>query len=126
MSLRYAKLLIFWGVVFVVSLFLIFSGFSGSFPLGSIDGGDQTPTAPEGEDGSQDEGMNLNIILGVVTAVISGAGFMATTIFALREDRRETALYELQIKNLKREIERKDLEIEKLRQDQEPYDSIDG
>ena len=124
MSMRYAKFLIFWGVVFVISLFFIFTGFGNNFsgfPESSI-GLDKPPVNPEGEEGQEEE-PNWNIILGVVTAVISGAGFMATTIFALREDRRDTALYDLQIKNLQKEIEQKNLEIEKLRREQEPYDS---
>lgn len=119
MSLRYAKLLIFWGVIFIVSLFLIFTGFGNDFPLGST-GSDQSPLVPEEGEAPDDEGSNWNLILAVVTAVTSGAGFVVTTIFALRDDRRESALHQLEIENLKREIEHKDLEIEKLRQDREP------
>ncbi len=128
MSLRYAKLLIFWGVAFIVSLFLIFTGFGNEFPLGSdgSNGSDLIPLDPDEPEEPEDEGANLNIILGVVSAVTSGAGFIVTTIFALRDDRRETALHELQIKNLKQEIEQKDLEIKKLRQEREPYDTGDG
>ncbi len=121
MSLRYVKLLILWGVVFVISLFFIFSGFGDFFQSSSesLNGSDKPAIGPEGEDA----GPNWNLILGVVTAVTSGAGFITTTFFALREDRRETAVHDLQVKNLKKEIEQKDLEINKLRQDQEPYDS---
>lgn len=124
MSFKYARLLVFWGVIFVISLFLIFTGFGNAFSSDS--NGLDHPAVPE-IDGKPDETeTNWSLILGVVTAVTSGAGFMATTIFALRDDRRESELHELQVKNLKREIEQKDLEIEKLRQEQEPYDRLNG
>ena len=121
MSLRYAKLLVFWGVVFVISLFLIFTGFGNIFQSSSEPsiGPDKPAIGPEGED----TWPNWNLILGVITAVTSGAGFITTTFFAMRDDRRETALHDLQIKNLQKEIEQKDLEIKNLRQDQESYDS---
>ena len=62
-------------------------------------------------------------MLAIVTAVASGGGFIATTYFAIREDRRDVALHDLQIESLKREIAHKDLEIARLRQEQEQDDS---
>jgi hypothetical protein len=126
MSWKYVRLLVFWGVVFVLSLFFIFSGFGNSslIEINSLNELDWPNTVPESGEKPEQTGTNWNIILGIVTAVTSGAGFLATTIFGLREDRRDTALHALQIENLKKEIEQKDLEIEKLRQDQEPFDSL--
>lgn len=125
MSLRYARLMIFWGVLFVTALLLLFTGFGSTFSseAETSNGLDGPTTSPDGGDKPEETGANWNIILGVVTAVTSGAGFIATTFFALREDRRDTALNELQIKNLERDIEQKNLEIDRLRQDQERYDS---
>ncbi|MDX1414066.1 MAG: hypothetical protein R3293_07735 [Candidatus Promineifilaceae bacterium] len=122
MSLRYARLLIFWGVAFVISLFLIITGFGSSFSTRdphSSNGLDKPNAVPDDGDEPEGEETNWNLILGIVTAITSGAGFVATTYFALREDRREAAIHELEIKNLKQEIEQKNLEIERLRRDQE-------
>ena len=50
-----------------------------------------------------------------ITAVISGLGFIFTTFFAYREDRRAAALHQIQLVNAQKEVARKDLEIEELR-----------
>ena len=124
MSGKYSKLLVFWGVLFVLSLLFIFTGLgtmsrTGS---GSSTGLDKPTTAPEGGELVAEEDLNWSLVLAIVTAVASGGGFIATTYFAIREDRRDAALHDLQIETLKREIAHKDLEIAKLKQEREPRD----
>lgn len=125
MSGKYAKLLVFWGVLFVLSLFFIFTGLGTSLRSGmdSSDGLDKPTVDPEGPDRPEEEAFNLGMVLAVITAVASGGGFIATTYFAIRDDRREAALHQLQIESLKKEIEHKDLEISRLRHEQEPTPS---
>ena len=124
MSGKYSKLLVFWGVLFVLSLLFIFTGLgtmsrTGS---GSSTGLDKPTTAPEGGELVAEEDFNWSLVLAIVTAVASGGGFIATTYFAIREDRRDAALHDLQIETLKLEIAHKDLEIAKLKQEREPRD----
>lgn len=119
MSGKYAKLIIFWGVLFVLSLLFIFTGLGASLQSGmeGSDGFDKPNVDPEGGDKPEEAGFNLGMVLAVVTAVASGGGFVVTTYFAVREDRREADLHQLQIESLKREIAHKDLEIARLRQE---------
>lgn len=119
MSGKYSKLLIFWGVLFVLSLFFIFTGLGPSQPS-AADGSNELhrPNVdPEEGDKPQESAANWGMVLAVVTAVASGGGFIATTYFAIREDRRDAAIHQLQIKSLKKEIEHKDLEIARLRRE---------
>jgi hypothetical protein len=121
MSGKYSKLLVFWGVIFVLSLLFIFTGLGTSLRIGS--GGlielDRPTVAPEEGAETIATGFNWGIALAVITAVASGGGFIATTYFAIREDRRDAAIHQLQIASLKKEIEHKDLEIARLRQERE-------
>ena len=121
MSGKYAKLLIFWGVLFVLSLFFIFTGLGTSFQSGTdpTNGLDKPPVGPEEVGKPAETGFNWGMVLAVVTAAASGGGFIATTYFAIRGDRRDAAVHQLQIESLKREIEHKDLEIAKFRQERE-------
>jgi hypothetical protein len=52
MTGKYGKLLIFWGALFVLSLFFIFTGFGASFFAGSegSNGLDKPTVDPEGPD----------------------------------------------------------------------------
>jgi hypothetical protein len=121
MSGKYSKLLIFWGVLFVLSLLFIFTGLGPSFQSGMdpTSGLDKPTVDPEEVEKPDETAFNWGMVLAVVTAVASGGGFIATTYFAIREDRRDASLHQLQIQSLKREIEHKDLEIAKLRQERE-------
>ena len=121
MSGKYSKLLIFWGVLFVLSLLFIFTGLGTSFQSGTdpTNGLDKPTVDPEEVEKPDETAFNWGMVLAVVTAVASGGGFIATTYFAVREDRRDVAMHQLQIESLKREIEHKDLEIAKLRQEGE-------
>ena len=88
----------------------------------SLGGGEEIdgPGLPEGGDRpSEESGGQWSLILSTVSAFISAAGFMATTYFAMRNDRRQTALTELEIQKLANEVERQRLEIEDLRRKQE-------
>ena len=122
MSGRYSKLLVFWAILFTLSAAVIFVNIrvlqqrtEGSFPPGI---GPEVPdSGPDEGEQPADSSQTWAIVLAVVTAVASGGGFIVTTIFALRNDRRESALYLLQIKNLKKEIEHKDLEIERMKRE---------
>ncbi len=124
MSGKYRKLQVFWGVLFVLSLLFIFTGLGSRLleGIGESDGLDK-PTVDPGEPDQpgqqQGESFNLGMVLAVITTVASGAGFVATTYFAIRDDRRQTEVHQLQIQSLKKEIEHKDLEITRLRQEQE-------
>lgn len=125
MSGKYSKLLVFWGVLFALSLFFIFTGLGTTSRTESApsNGLDKPTIGPEGGELVAEADSNWNMVLAIVTAVASGGGFIATTYFAIREDRRDTALHDLQIETLKREIAHKELEIAKLRQEQEQEDS---
>ena len=121
MSGKYSKLLIFWGVLFVLSLLFIFTGLGTSFQSGKepTNGLNKPTVDPEEGEKLAETAFNWGMVLAVVTTIASGGGFIATTYFAVREDRRDVAMHQLQIESLKREIEHKDLEIAKLRQEGE-------
>jgi len=121
MSGKYSKLLIFWGVLFVLSLLFIFTGLGPSFQSAaeSSNGFDKPTVGPDEGEVPEETAFNWGMVLAVVTAVASGGGFIATTYFAIREDRRDAAIHQLQIESLQKEIEHKDLEIARLRQEQE-------
>ncbi|HEX6384701.1 MAG TPA: hypothetical protein VF177_08535, partial [Anaerolineae bacterium] len=72
--------------------------------------------APAGRPGDPGESAasSLPIILSVVTAIVSAGGFIFSTIFAFRQDRRAAQLHSLEIKRLNRELRQKELEIERL------------
>ncbi|MCA9952296.1 MAG: hypothetical protein KDE48_21750 [Anaerolineales bacterium] len=109
MSGKYSKILLFWSLLFIVSVFIAIIGWN-RLEL-ALDG---RPPEPE------DTQISLNIILGVVSAITSAGGFIVTTYFALREDKRDKSMHDLQIEKLKREIEEKDLELERLRKQEPP------
>ena len=125
MSGKYAKLLVFWAVLFVLSLFFLLSGLD-TVPWaasGPSNGLNKPSTGPESGEMVEEPEFDWSLVLATVTAIASAGGFIATTLFALREDRREAALHQLQIETLKREIAHKDLEIARLRQDQQQRDA---
>jgi len=126
MSGKYAKQLIFWGVLFVLSLYLIFTGLgpSNQNEIGELENLDKPTVNPEDPGSPWVVGFNWGMALAVLTAVASGGGFVATTFFALREDRRDAALHELQVETLKREITHKDLEIARLKREREKIDTF--
>lgn len=122
---KYQALLWFWGILLLAALLVLSIGAwqwsqSAGFTSGPL------PIQPEtGEDGDPKPGIEVGepdapwmLGLSIVTAVISAAGFMGTTFFALRTDRRQAALHELQLANLRAEIELQALEIERLRRAQ--------
>jgi hypothetical protein len=119
MLTKYTKLRLFLALIFVISLVYIFSGVAGSQPNwlesegGLVKPGFEFDDILRPEEGS----LNLNMTLAVITAVASGGGFIATTYFALRDDRRQVAIHQLQIDSLKKEIVHKDLEIKRLRRE---------
>lgn len=119
MSGKYSKLLVFWGVLFVLSLLFLFTGLGASLRTAS-DGLielDKPNVDPEEIEKPVETAFDWGWLLALVATVASAGGFVATTYFAIREDRRDSALHQLQIDSLKREIEHKDLEIAKLRRD---------
>lgn len=127
---KYRTLLIFWASLLLVSLVALFWGLrqmqSGSNllvppitpPLQPEDGTEGKPPVGIGGDGDDAGAIPWALILSAATAVVSAAGFVGTTFFALRADRRDTALHDLQIASLRAEIERQELEIARLRRDQ--------
>ena len=136
MSGKYRMILAFWGALFLASILMLFVN------LRSLEGGDTAvlPQFPEnglelengeslgrpGELPGNDSEMQWSLILSTVSALISAAGFMATTYFALRSDRRQSALNELQVKKLAGEIERQRLEIDRLRKAEQDHEKEQG
>ena len=119
-------LLLVWGVLLAVALLSVMIGLrqmSESTTLEIV-----LPIQPEtGEDGALTTTVEVTgqetpwtLALSVFTAVVAAAGFVGTTFFALRSDRRQTELHDLQIANLRTEIERQRLEIERLRRENSP------
>lgn len=132
MSGKYRLLLAFWGGLFVTSALIMFvslrsfpaenGGLLPSFPIVPPDGTetetDKPPIDKPGAGDDLDDGNGRwTLALSAVSALISAAGFMATTYFALRNDRRQAALTELEVEKLIQEIERQRLEIERLRRE---------
>ncbi len=129
MSGKYRKLLVFWGVVLVLALAFTFVNWR-VYQVGSWlpDGGAIIPPDDnEGiETGDGDEDLPtivipsdterlINLVLSAATALAAAGGFLVTTYFAAREDRRESEMHDLEVDKLKREIQKKELEIQKLR-----------
>jgi hypothetical protein len=132
MSGKYRLLLAFWSALFLVSALILFvnlqslstgSGVNLNLPLFPENGAETEigvpGDKPGGELPSDDSGSQWSLILSTVSALISAAGFMATTYFAMRNDRRQSALTELEIKKLANEIERQRLEIDQMRRAQQ-------
>lgn len=126
MSGKYRLLLAFWSTLFLVSALILivniqaFSAGSGAelplFPGNGAETENGGPgDKPGGELPSNDAEIQWSLILSTISALISAAGFMATTYFAMRKDRRQTALTELEIQKLAQEIERQRLEIDQMR-----------
>lgn len=116
MSRNHTIRMLFFGTLFLASLFslLIFV-----LPKG-LNQATEPNDGPNinGEGGTvieQEAGVDLGTVLSVITAVISGLGFVFTTFFAYREDRRAAALHQIQLVSAQKELARKDLEIEELR-----------
>ena len=110
--------LLFFGVLFIVSLFslLYFALPRGlnptvATPNQGILGGDGSGAQVPMREGEVDYGT----VISVITAVISGLGFLFTTFFAYREDQRAEQIHRLEIEKLKGELVRKGLEIEELK-----------
>jgi hypothetical protein len=136
MSAKYRLLLALWGGLFLASTLILLFNYQSlrSEPRVTL------PALPddgiETENGGLidkpgvallpvDENMQWSLTLSTISAVISAAGFIATTYFALRSDRRQAALTELEIKKLNTEIERQKLEIEELRLAQNKSGSVE-
>ena len=130
MSGKYRLLLAFWSALFLVSALILFvnlqslsTGSGVQLPLFPDNGAEteigEPGDKPGGELPSDDSGSQWSLLLSTVSALISAAGFMATTYFAMRNDRRQSALTELEIKKLANEIERQRLEIDQMRRAQQ-------
>ena len=113
MPRKYLKNLVFFGALFALSALLLFLTFYFNEALIFPRFGD-----PPGRPGVGDPGESavnsLPVILSLITAAVSTGGFIFSTIFAYREDRRATQLHELEMKSLKRELRQKELDIERL------------
>lgn len=136
MSGKYRLLLAFWSALFLVSALILFvnlqsfstgSGVNLNLPLFPENGAETEIGVPGDKPGGQlpsdDSGSQWSLILSTVSALISAAGFMATTYFAMRNDRRQSALTELEIKKLANEIERQRLEIDQMRRAQQKQEN---
>ena len=129
MSRRSSVFLVIWGVLLVLSLLFLALNIKGLLEQRVLVSPNALPDVdtPAGSDGPGegvvvvpvDRGETVSLVLSVITTAATAAGFIATTVFALRQDRRETGLYQLQIENLRRDIAQKDLEIERLQQARE-------
>lgn len=133
MSGKYRYLLVFWGGLFFASALILFISLqslreeSGSllppFPIVPSNGMETESgkpiDKPDGDVTEEDGSSQWSLLLATVSAIVSAAGFIATTYFALRNDRRQSALTKLEVEKLANEIERQRLEIEQLRRSQE-------
>lgn len=131
MSGKYRLLLAFWGALFLTSILILFvsmqssGGDAGSILPPFPGNGTETENGGPGDKPGggdlpvDDEETQWSLILSTVSAFISAAGFMATTYFAMRNDRRQAALTELEVQKLANEIERQRLEIDELRRSQQ-------
>ena len=108
MSRKYLKNLIFFGALFALSVLLLFLTFYFNEELIFPRFG-----APPGRPGESATD-SLPVILSLITAAVSAGGFLFSTVFAYREDRRATQLHSLEVERLKRELRQKELEIERL------------
>lgn len=108
---KYLQNLVFFGALFALSGLLLFLTFYFNEDLVFPRYG-----APAGRPGDPGESAasSLPIILSVVTAIVSAGGFIFSTVFAYREDRRAAQLHSLEIKRLNQELRQKELEIERL------------
>ena len=109
--------LFLFGTLFLASLFSLLyyalpRGLDPTAPT-SINGLQGTD---DGDDQIKEGEVDYGTVISVVTAVITGLGFIFTTFFAFREDRRASELHQLEIETAKRELAQKELEIEELRQ----------
>lgn len=117
---KYLKNLIIFGGLFALSVLLLFLTFyfneDLTFPRFNV-----LPGRPG--DPGESAASSLPVILSAITALVSAGGFVFSSIFAYREDRRATELHSLQLERLKRELQQKELEIQNLsRQLQEKSD----
>lgn len=133
MSGKYRTLLAFWGLLFLTSsLILLVNWWLSGQASGTLQPPSTRPPGNELESGIDDNGDKpigglvpiadegrWSLGLAAVSAFVSAAGFMTTTYFAMRSDRRQTALTQLQVQQLAHEIERQRLEIDRLKRDQE-------
>lgn len=135
MSGTYRLILAFWLGLFLVSLIILLMSLRSMDGSGAIlppfpgngqetSGSDDRPES--GDSSPEDPGGQWSLVLSTVSAIISAAGFMATTYFALRNDRRQSALAELEIQKLAHEVERQKLEIEKMKREQQNGKSPPG
>jgi hypothetical protein len=128
MSGKYRLLLAFWCALFLASALILFlsvqslnTGGEGNLPLfpengaeTENNGSDDKPELDLPPDGADTQ---WSLILSTISVLVSSAGFMATTYFAMRNDRRQTALTELEIQKLANQIERQRLEIDQMRRE---------
>lgn len=132
MSNRLRILRLFWILIFALSLAIIalnWNGFSQIEESPSTDGapsglpGDTSTTEPGETDGEfesvefRDPNRALNLFLATITAAASVGGFLVTTFFSMRDDRRAGALHALELRNLQQELKQRELEIERLKQE---------
>lgn len=119
----YRILLVFWGVLLILSLGSVTLNVWTVVEVGPpppIDPGVPTDT-DNGEPPvivPEDSTEGLSLTLSLISAVAAAGGFIVTTVFALREDRRDSATHALEVENLRKEIEQKKLEIARLRREQ--------
>lgn len=136
MSGKYRLLLAFWGALFLASACIMLVSVQSfrqetanvlpPFPLPGLEietEGTEPVEIPGEGDIEEDAGTQWSLVLATMSAVVSAAGFMATTYFALRNDRRQAAVTELEVQKLANEIERQRLEINQLRRSQDNQDS---
>ncbi len=125
MNMTYRNLRIFWSILLVLSLIYLGLNWGVLWQQAA----EQQTGGDEAKPGFQQDNVKpwdldevekdperlLNIGLAIVSARVSGGGFLVTTYSAMRDEKRKAARHQLDMENLKRDIEQKELEIEKLR-----------
>jgi hypothetical protein len=132
MSGKYRVILAFWGLLFLASSLIVLiswqpvdQGADSLQPPVTRPPGNNLESGVDNNEGKPAGGLvpiegegQWSLFLAAASAFVSAAGFMTTTYFAMRNDRRQTTLTQLQVQQLATEIERQRLEIDRLKREQ--------
>ena len=121
------NLRIFWGIILMLSLLYLGLNWGVLWQQAAEQQTSSSEVKPgfsrddvkpwDIDEAEKDPDRLLNIFVAVASAIVSGGGFLVTTYAAMRDEKRKETRHQLELKNLRRDIEQKELEIEKLRKE---------